>query len=163
MSMDSGKHVVRELERRLKSDGEKAFRFTHICQAQELRVEFADIDRYSAVVMAIEVALIEPSAQTSRVASKQQALDLSERLSYLCNELNVLEIDSEHDCVQLRSALVEHDDGSRSYFELQLRGDFLSLHKYRVYNLQRKQTSFLLSHDVLARLVNDLLDDVAAA
>lgn len=161
--MDSGKQVVRELERRLKGDADKSFQFKRVCRGQQLTIQVVDIDRYSTVVAGLEVKIAKPYQPTEQLKLDQRAVDLSGKLSYLCNQLSILELDSEHNCVQLRSGLELHEDGSQGYFELQLSLDFLSLKKYQVYERQRKQADFLLSHDILARLVNDVLDNVAAA
>jgi hypothetical protein len=89
---------------------------------------------------------------------------ISERVTGLLEPLKLVEVDSERGVAQLRSESPANRDETLGYYEVLLhsRGE-ANVRRYQAAangSKRREQVGFALTHEVLAKLVNDLIQSV---
>lgn len=133
-------------------------------QGVTLRLEVSAIDSMS--VEFLELTLFVPALQQSGFTALQQwATDLSQRITYLLENLGPLEFDPQAGEVLIRSNPPGKLTNGSQYYEIILssvgNGTF-SLKRFR--SIQgtpgRDHVPIRLTHEVLLRLVDDLLDTI---
>lgn len=123
----------------------------------ELRVRLDGVDR-----LACEVEMVDVSNPRAASMSTEQLTSLanvlSDQLSYLEERLVVLEIDSELADVQLRSQRPQQDAGVRSYFEVHVGQQGISVQRFsKQSGAARTHVAATLTRSVFVRLCVDLM------
>ena len=86
---------------------------------------------------------------------------MTSKITYLLEELMIIEEDPVGLKVQLRSKISDESENSHSYFEVILFGDgTISIDRYEIDSeqSQRKNTPFSLTYDVFEKIINDIHD-----
>ena len=105
-----------------------------------------------------EVAL-RPAQPLPAADPKARALAVAGRVTGLLEPLALVEADADRRTAQLRSAAPAVRGDDRLYYELLLEGNgaaMLRRHQTTRQAPRREQTAFTLTHDALAKLVDDL-------
>jgi hypothetical protein len=131
---------------------------TVAADADARRITCDTIERTSLAIsfQRLELATTELAGATA--ADLQRiAKSLSDRLTYLLEPINPIELDAQECVVQMRSNPPHKDDDGRSYYELLVRrGGEISLVRYRKENgSARQQIPATVTREVLLRLVGD--------
>ncbi len=129
-----------------------------------LQVEFTGIDSMSCSFS--EIRLFVPSLQNAAFdALKKWAEQLSQRITYLLENIGPLEFDPDAGEVLIRSTPPSQLPSGAQYFEIilssQSSGTF-SLKRYRSVKGQpgRDPVEITLTHEVLIKLTDDLIDTI---
>ena len=103
--------------------------------------------------------------QASDPQLTQLGHQLAERLQYLLEPIQLVEVDPVEPAVQLRSTPPQQDSTGRSYYEiLATAGGQISLCRYRKPPGQSRQpVPATVTHEVLQRLVQDVVESVGDA
>ncbi len=87
--------------------------------------------------------------------------ELASRITYLLEPIRTVEVDSDHSTVQMRSDRPHASDEGKSYYELLARPGSLQLCRYlKKPGATRERTTAQVTHEVLTRLVGDLVNAV---
>lgn len=129
----------------------------HVVEGAEIRARIAGGDR-----LACEVELISVTAHALNsmdVAELQElASRLAQQLSYLEERLVVLEIDRELPQIQMRSETPYVDDDVRSYFEVQVSKQSITLQRFsKGDGAARTRCAAILTREVFSRVCVDLV------
>ena len=113
-----------------------------------------------------ELRLRVPSLATAGVdLLRQWAADFCKRITYLLEHIGPLEVDPTNGKVLVRSTTPDRQDGSATFYEILLQshssGNF-TLRRYRTEKSppSRTRVDIFVTHEVLSKLVNDLVDTV---
>ncbi len=83
--------------------------------------------------------------------------DLSRRVTYLLEPIAIIELDAEGVTVQLRSSPPTKDDGTTTYYELNINQEGLTLRRYQAQSGQPRQPiPAHFTHEALRRLARDI-------
>lgn len=136
-------------------------------QAQEgvfLSADFTAVDTLGCACRELRAATTELRGESIDVA-RQWGEALSQRVTYLLEQIGPLEIDTEARALLVRSIPPTKLAGKTSYYEvlIQAPGE-LALRRYeRVPNGEaRRQIDLHLTHEVFQRLVRDVVETVPA-
>lgn len=134
--------------------------------AVEVDVEFAAVDSMSCAVR--EIRLRVPSLVDAGADVLERWADaISQRVTYLLEGVGPLEVDEENAQVLVRSTPPDKQADGTTFYEIflasQSNGNF-SLRRYRAQKGTpgRDQVDIQLTHQVLTRLVDDLVDTIPA-
>jgi hypothetical protein len=137
-------------------------------EAEGLRVSLtlADYDRYSVALRNLQVAYYKDSPQNGDKVEaylRQQAEQITQRLTYLAEPLELLELDAEAGLVQLRSRAPQQEGEERVYWEAMLQArphPTVSLTRYRWTpdGSEREPFVYPITFVTLGRIVQDLAD-----
>ncbi|MFQ5650411.1 MAG: hypothetical protein ACE5IY_10760 [bacterium] len=158
--MNFGKLIIQSIKKNHPTElGEAATLNTRI---QEFDFEFvvADVDKYSFVFHKIGITNRASKARLSDKELKQKAETLANKITYLPQALEVVELDAHSSKVQLRSRTDVQQESESDYFEVILSGDghvVLERFLYDPRRQQKKRHAFHVTERILENLVNDLL------
>lgn len=132
----------------------------------QLRIEFNQVDVLGCAVS--ELALFVPSLQNAAFdVLKQWATDLSQKITYLLENIGPLEFDPQAGQVLIRSSPPDQLANGAQYYEIVLSsngtGTFI-LRRYRSTKGQpgRDPVDMHLTHEVILKLVDDLVATIPA-
>ena len=130
----------------------------------DVEIDFTTVDTLSSSLR--EIRLNVPSLQQADTdVLERWAKALSERVTYLLENIGPLEIDRENQQVLIRSTPPDQQAGSTKFYEMLLRshddGNF-SLKRYVSENGTpgRMQVDIQATHELLGKLIDDLVDTV---
>jgi hypothetical protein len=139
-----------------------------LSMAEGLRVSLAlaDYDRYSVALRNLQVAYYKDSPQNGDKVEaylRQRAEQITQRLTYLAEPLELLELDAEAGLVQLRSRAPQQEGEERVYWEAMLQArphPTVSLTRYRWTpdGSEREPFVYPITFVTLGRIVQDLAD-----
>ena len=126
----------------------------------ELRTRLASVDRLACEVELVSVT--EPKLSSLATDRLQQIADhLAASLTYLEEQLIVLEVDPLASQVQMRSKTPRVEAEAKSYFELHVGKLGVHLQRYRKEpSIRREQVAATFTRDVLTRLCVDIVSAV---
>lgn len=125
--------------------------------------ELTDFDKFSFVLTRVEVSRAETRTGIAGADARERAEKARKRLSYLGEELEFGEVDTENHRVQLRSRIPSAESGPFCYYELLLTGsEYVSLARFAVGEpgSGRMPRSFQMTAETLAKLVEDLVKTI---
>lgn len=94
--------------------------------------------------------------------STSVARRICERVTYLMEPLEILEMDAEVDQALARSTKLTPTDRGNGYFEVQVTGDSVEFRRYVAQKGHpREESDFCVTHETLDRLLNDVVDSLA--
>lgn len=126
-----------------------------------LHTEVEDFDKFSLVIRKLELKKSQEKFGDNvpiEVLLKQ-ADDLVNKVTYLLENLAIIEVDSTNDKIQIRSTSPHRENGVLRYYEIILDNiGKITLERFeqKVGDKQRVQIPFKLTEEVLERLINDL-------
>jgi hypothetical protein len=129
-----------------------------------LEVDLAAVDRLGCALRELRLAV--PALHGAGVdVLERWAQALSQRVTYLLEDLGPIEIDRQAGQVLVRSTPPHRAPDGTAYYEIRLTSDTSGrfvLRRHHAVKGQpgRTQVDFLLTHEVLLRLVQDLLDTI---
>ncbi len=126
--------------------------------------EVVDFDKFSFILTRVEVTRASSPSDISDEEVRERAKKVRARLSYLGEELEFSEFDTENHRAQLRSAVRTEEGGPLYYYELLLAGrEAVSLARYNAGKAGSGRTpkSFQVTAETLGRLVDDLAETIA--
>jgi hypothetical protein len=113
-----------------------------------------------------ELRLRVPSLSNAGVdVLRQWAADFCKRVTYLLEHIGPLEVDSANGKVLVRSTPPDRQDSTTTFYEILLQshanGNF-TLRRYRSEKNppSRSRVEIFVTHEVLSKLVNDLVDTI---
>lgn len=119
-----------------------------------------EMDAHQLDRMSVEVSMLRVTPeQAKKLPLREQAVQLSQRITGLMEKLSAIEIDDERGEALLRSESPVAEHSTRIYYELLLsRGGAAELHRYQgsMVHSERKAIPFTLTHEALAKLVGDI-------
>jgi len=160
--MTIGKNVLERLRDALEHQpsSEEGRRYFYNQVHQDLRVQImvAEADRFSSMLDRVQIS---PAAtdvpKLDFAALSERAEQLVERLTYLVENLAIIEADSESQKIQIRSSEPRTEGERRSYFEIILdAGRNIALRRFESENGLTRQVPFHVTDEVLQRLLDDL-------
>lgn len=128
----------------------------------QIYVDFTAVDSMSC--SAREVRLDVPSIDAQDFDTlKAWAERLSDRITYLMENIGPLEFDPDGKKVLIRSTPPEKTDAETRFYEVLLQSDpngSFSLRRFKSANGQagREQVDIQVTHEVLSKLINDLVE-----
>lgn len=133
----------------------------------DIEIEFTAVDSMSCAVR--EVRLHVPAAANASFdVLRAWAERLATRITYLLEHVGPLEFDPDHGRVLIRSTSPDQQDGAKRYYEAVLHskanGNFtLRRFRYEKGGAGREQVDMALTHEVVAKLLDDLVETAPAA
>ncbi len=119
-----------------------------------VQCEFSTID---SMACAIERVTVDFSSSRSAEQLRATCSELSAKLTYLLEPLQIIECDEELSTVQMRSNPPQADQQARRYYELTATPSHLALRRFEKRPGQgREQIESVFTHEVAIRLVKDL-------
>jgi hypothetical protein len=104
-----------------------------------------------------EVTLRRTAPMPGEPSLVEQGNQIAARVIGLLEPLRLIEVDTEHQLVQLRSQPPSRRGGSVQYYEVLRHGDGTTrLARFEGGNGKRQAIGFTLTHEALAKIVNDL-------
>lgn len=165
--MNTGQSIARQLQHFLAREkennpGEPQYIFDTTVDNLRVHVCVSDFDRFSFLLTRLEFrdlnkVMVTPEWQ------KRVADQLTSKLTYLLEELRVVEIDTQNHKVQLRSRSPESDQHHLAFYEMVVDANGgVSLLRYRFDkdSQTRSAAPFHLTNEVFAKLINDLADAI---
>jgi hypothetical protein len=166
--MNLGNKIIERLKQVLNS--QKQIKLTghdrHITFDEEIgalrvKTEIEDFDKFSVVMKRLELTnLNEKFDDKSPIEILMKRADrLVNRVTYLLENLAVIEVDTINSKVQIRSASPHRENGHLFYYEIILNsGGKVTFERFqqKVGEKQRLQIPFKLTEEVLERLITDL-------
>jgi len=108
-----------------------------------------------------EVTLRRTTPMPGDGSLADQGNQIAARVIGLLEPLRLIEVDTEHQLAQLRSAPPTRRHGSVQYYEVLRHGDGTTrLGRFEAGNGKRKAIGFTLTHEALAKVVQDLARQV---
>ena len=133
----------------------------------DIRVALTTIDSLSCAVreVQLDVALLR---NASFDVLRTWAERLATRITYLLEHVGPLELDPDQGRVLIRSTSPDQQDGAKKYYEAvlhsQANGHFtLRRFRYEKGGAGREQVDMALTHEVVAKLLDDLVDTAPTA
>lgn len=132
----------------------------------DVAIDFVAVDRLGCALQQIRLRVPAlAGCDTDKLTEWAEAL--SRRVTYLLEGLGPIEIDRNSGQVLVRSNPPGHQPDGTSYYEVLLQSDTggnFSLRRYRAVKGSpgRTQVDVHLTHEVLLRLVDDLLETIPA-
>ncbi len=121
-----------------------------------LRCVFTQIDTIGVAVQSL--SFTAPYLATYDVTQRREEVQrLAARLSYLLENLQLCELDSESQVAQMRSELPAAVDGGIEYFELLVDSDVTLMRYRKLRDVDRTPVAFNLTQEVFWRLLEDIL------
>ena len=151
--MTLGQKVISALEEAKQQGAIGCFSVQH--DGTQVTLDVADFDRLGFMLNGVKV---EWSAALSAAETKAYAERIAQRVTYLTEDLALVEWTEQNADVMLRSAPQEMQGQRSDYFELCLCGGrTLQLCRYRPFadKAGREEIPFHLTTDLLMRLLND--------
>lgn len=167
--MNTGALIIEKLQAYLKEhraqgllNASEGYHYEDEVDGMEVRLNVADFDRFSFVVRSLELRSLAAALKPENgIPALQKRADfISDRITYLVEDLAVVEKDKVRRQIQLRSATPDADAQAINYFELILDATgHLILRRYRYDRQERRRSpvTFSVTGDVLERLINDLV------
>lgn len=128
-----------------------------------LMVEFEDIDKIGLRLRRFGAQKASPFADATfdLARLRRQADEVVRRVSYLTEDVALIELDEKNGQAQVRSARGKNDQKNAGYYEILLNGnDSLSFCRYKIAGdnsrAARSAVPIIMTHDIFERLVNDL-------
>ena len=118
-----------------------------------------DVHKLDSLSIQLSMLRVSPEAP-SKVALKDKAADLAQRITGLLEKLSVIEIDDDRGEALLRSNSPVVNDEQRLYYELiAQRQGTTTLNRYQGSMLRsnRKEVPFILTREAMAKLITDLV------
>lgn len=119
-----------------------------------------EMDVHQLDKLSIELSMLRVSPeQASRVALRDRAMTLAQKVTGLMEKLTATEIDDDRGEALLRSDTPAAQNDNRLYYELILqRQGTTTLHRYQgsMIKSSRKEVPFTLTREALAKLIGDL-------
>jgi hypothetical protein len=129
-------------------------------QRHDLEIEEIEKDRLSSKVRKIRA---QGAAVDNFEALVQKAEDLAKKITYLDEDLRVVETDSAHEVVTLRSDEPQSNPQELEYFQMELHKDGqtqLERKRYKREETETENVDFVVSEKTLERLGKDLGKDL---
>lgn len=130
----------------------------------ELTLDVAAADRLSVALSEIRLG-IPALATADAEALRDWAAEFSRRVTYLLEPIGPLEVDTQTGQVLVRSNPPQQQGSGTSYYEILLQsqaGGNFTLRRFRAEKNppSRQQVDMNLTHEVLCRLADDLVDSL---
>ncbi|MGE3725494.1 MAG: hypothetical protein AB7I41_08090 [Candidatus Sericytochromatia bacterium] len=129
-------------------------------QRHDLEIEEIEKDRLSSKVRKIRA---QGNASENFEALVQKAEDLAKKITYLDEDLRVVETDSAHEVVTLRSDEPQSSPQDVEYFQMELHKDGqtqLERKRYKREETETENVDFVVTEKTLERLGKDLGKDL---
>ncbi len=127
-------------------------------------VEFDDVDKIGTRLRHLHVEGVKPFANAEFDADRlrRQAAEIVRRVTYLTEQIELIELDQHTGKAQLRSKQPQREKERTSFYEILLDGNHkLSLRRYEFSNQttasRRVGITFEMTHYIFNRLVSDLV------
>lgn len=145
---------------RQKDAGEKNdYEFDDSVSGFEFQIKVADFDKYSFLIKDLCIRNGADTTELTWDELKTRAQKLTEQITYLPEDLKVVELDEQNSKVQLLSQKPRTTQSSRSYYEVILQKNrtvHLKRFEFDDDKKLREQVSFQITHDILDNLLLDL-------
>lgn len=127
----------------------------------QVKIEIEDFDKFSVVMRKLELTnLNEKFDDKSPIEILMKRVDsIVNKVTYLLENLAVIEVDDVNSKVQIRSASPHRENGNLFYYEVILNsGGKVTFERFqqKVGDKQRVKIPFKLTKEVLERLITDL-------
>ena len=140
--------------------GNREFKRFLIDKAHDISIDYTKKENLSAELLTVKMRYSGPAEGTdelSRIAGL-----ICERITYLSENFKLIELDRHNNKVQIRSAPPYHRESLIYYFEIILDLNRMSLQLQRLaYDSEDRSLEpvpFVISYDLLERLMRDLFD-----
>ena len=121
-----------------------------------IRCDFSSID---SMACAVQRLAVDFSSSQSAERLRDKCTELSAKLTYLLEPLQIIECDEELSTVQMRSNPPQADQQARRYYELTATPSRLALCRFEKRpGHGREQINCVFTHEVVMRLVKDLAE-----
>jgi hypothetical protein len=127
-----------------------------------LAVEYHEVDKIGLRLRSLRAERAGPfvDAAFDAVRLRRQAEDLARRISYLTEQIQLVELDTQNGRAQLRSAPPRRENGRLIFYEILFeQNHHLSFHRYehvdKARSSRRAAVAFELTHGIFRRLVDD--------
>jgi len=127
-------------------------------------VEFDDVDKIGARLRHLYVENVKPFVDATLDADRlrRQADEIVRRVTYLTEQIELIELDKRNGKAQLRSKLSRRENERASFYEILLDGNYkLTLRRYEfsveASASRRIGVMFEMTHDIFNRLVSDFV------
>ena len=133
--------------------------FDHKIEDIHFELEIVDFGKYSYSLKKFAARLTENSPTSDEL--REWAQRLAQRITYLLENLQILEEDTSTHRILLRSVLPEDSKSPVAYYELVLSGDgalCMRRFSYRKEQKSKTEVPFTLTKEVLEKLINDVMD-----
>ncbi|MDY7032015.1 MAG: hypothetical protein SVY10_08910 [Thermodesulfobacteriota bacterium] len=126
-----------------------------------VEVEVLDVDRLGCSINKLEITKLEEQTRGENTCQsiKQESEEIKKRITYLQENMKIIESDALTSTALFRSWPPETRDNSIDYYEINLSGGHsMPFERYRFDRVEKKRTSIPinLTKDIFSRLVNDL-------
>lgn len=155
--------LQQSLTKQKESGKKNDFDFDESISGFEFQIRVADFDKYSFLIDDLRIRNVKNTTQLTLDDLKSQAQKLSTQITYLPEELKVVEIDQQNAKAQLLSKKPRTIQSARSYYEVILeKNRTVHLKRFQFDNDKkvRKQVPFQITQDILENLIHDLADAV---
>jgi len=165
VNMELGNYMVQLLDRE-NIEGKTKHKFNKEYQDKVFHLEVVDRDKFTYVFDAIRIKNNNNKSKLQHDELENRAVKLCEKVNYLSDELDVIEIDSTTGVALLRSKIEKRGASNPTihFFELRLDCDkSISVKRYSHNSKTKLKTSqsFNLAREVTAKLVDHLVETIA--
>ncbi len=162
--MESGNYIIQLLEKEC-LNGKESITLEKEYKGKVFQIKIADKDRFTYLFDSIRIANSENQPKMQSEELEHRASKLCEKVTYLVEDLDVIEVDSTTGAVLLRSKLVNKDTESISnYFEVTINTDRVVSILRLSYNRRTKKTAaidFNLTAELTVKILNHLIETIA--
>jgi len=144
----------------LRKAGDSAHRIDEQRDGVRLSLDFEEVDKLGLRMRRFQAAMANPAETFDLARLRRQAEEIARRVSYLTENIALIEIDQSHGKAQLRSQAPLQEKSGKSYFEILLNGNHsLSLCRYEISGSAspRQLVAFGTTQEIFERLVNDFV------
>ncbi len=165
--MKLGKEVNKRLRKNLSHHVNKTenqpekIRFEQSVKNLRLHAVIKDFDKYSFIFEKLHLTFLRESKELNLNLRELKlcAKNLIKKVTYLLENLSLIEEEPVNVKVQLRSVFIENDKSPMSYYEIIMCGNgTVSFDRYQIIKGQKQRVSvpFNLTDEVFEKLINDI-------
>ncbi|MFQ5637172.1 MAG: hypothetical protein ACE5IR_04170 [bacterium] len=156
--MKLGQTVTKQLGSELGVSKEKQLNYEKQLDGLTLRFEIVDSDKFSFLIKCIQLDSVK---EWDFADLEKRAQILAEKLTYLTEDLIIVETDTENGKIQLRSDSPEKTHDKTSFFEIMMETTGVVKFERIQFESQtnvKSSVSFQLTKEVFQRLLNHLAE-----
>lgn len=162
--METGNYIIQLLDKE-DINGGKSISFEREYQGKAFNLNVAERDKFTYLFNSIRIENTENLSKLQPEELERRALKLREKVTYLVEDLDVIEMDSTAGVVLLRSKLTKKDtEPIINYFELTINCDRTVSVKRFSHNRQTKVTEgqiFNLTTELAEKFLAHLVETIA--
>ena len=157
LKMGVGRKLVRALDNLMVTETNLPLVVAAEHEGSKANLELSDLDRLGCSVLELKVKGTKDDRMEGDLESR--ASELSQKVNYLLEDIRLVEVNKDKGFALLRSYSPREDKDHIFYYEMTLRDDpSISAVRYKYIKERKspKQVSYILTKEVLERLVDDL-------